>query len=183
MRQKALDNVMIEKGGTGLPGTSSTFGLSTSRLPWTSGPSHTRQKNFADALLKRGGLLAPLPILQRSKTCLRWSNGGYLKPARRKPNLRSRSRARKNPDQRWPGLEVDDAGWVQTIRTATNASARWSLGSRPQTVFRRRRAKPRRPPQAAIRPGRPAPTTGPGTATPSTCKTAGRPLTSAYHRS
>src|SRR5262249_58418684 len=34
-----------------------------------------------------------------------------------------------------------------------------------QAVFRRRRHQPRRPPHAKIRPGRPAPTIGPGTAT------------------
>src|SRR5580704_11053664 len=31
-----------------------------------------------------------------------------------------------------------------------------------QAIFRRRRHQPRRPPHAAIRPGRPAPATGPG---------------------
>src|SRR5262249_17136191 len=33
-----------------------------------------------------------------------------------------------------------------------------------QAIFRRRRHQPRRPPLAKIRPGRPAPATGPGTA-------------------
>ena len=33
-----------------------------------------------------------------------------------------------------------------------------------QALFRRRRHQPRRPPPAKIRPGRPAPATGPGTA-------------------
>ena len=33
-----------------------------------------------------------------------------------------------------------------------------------QAIFRRRRHQPRRPPPAKIRPGSPAPTTGPGTA-------------------
>jgi hypothetical protein len=34
-----------------------------------------------------------------------------------------------------------------------------------QAIFFRRRHQPRRPPHATIRPGRPAPTTGPGTTT------------------
>src|SRR5262245_57598004 len=41
-----------------------------------------------------------------------------------------------------------------------------SVVSEAQAVFRRRRHQPRRPPPAKIRPGRPAPTIGPGTRTP-----------------
>src|SRR5690348_15753698 len=51
------------------------------------------------------------------------------------------------------------------------------------TLFRRRRAKARRQLHAAIRPGKPAPTIGPGTATALACRTSGNPLAAEYHRS
>jgi hypothetical protein len=44
------------------------------------------------------------------------------------------------------------------------------------TSFRRRRAKARRPPQAAIRPGNPAPTTGPGTSASTVCRSTLAPV-------
>ena len=51
-------------------------------------------------------------------------------------------------------------------RRANGGGAQWArpLSCPAQAVRRRRRAKARRPPQAKIRPGRPAPTMGPGTA-------------------
>ena len=46
----------------------------------------------------------------------------------------------------------------------SEAALLWFIVARDQAVFCRRRSQPSNPPQARIRPGRPAPTTGPGTA-------------------
>src|SRR5262245_16108375 len=64
--------------------------------------------------------------------------------------------SRDRPASKFLGVAIVSNRWLpQTTCTDFMFDA--------QAIFRRRRHQPRRPPLAKIRPGRPAPITGPGT--------------------
>ena len=58
---------------------------------------------------------------------------------------------------------IVDSGYAQRHRQSLAAANDVCVVSDAQAIFFRRRHQPRRPPATAMRPGRPAPTIGPGT--------------------
>jgi hypothetical protein len=121
---------------------------------WLLAPKERQRCRIRKVHIGENGSKAARACTHKSRV-LWWSSGDLLPPS---PPA-EKATARKDQARKASTPKAKRAGY----RMASTLSRRSNL--RGQTIcWRRRRTKARRAPQAATRPGNPAPTIGPGTA-------------------